>query len=294
MNLKLWLLPVICWLFICFGIICNSAASTPGASKDSSASQPVEHLQDANTPDEQVTTESSQSGDDISTGTNIEVTPLLRHDIIKAPRRENENDKMELRRLIAQIHSIKFETKDLMPETFINREQVPEKESEPNKTDYVAKENLTNVGSPVLQSQSQVTLEPVIRSYQPVSDQTLQILEDIEQSTAGSQINKPLQLAEILFLSGHLKPAATVYRQMLTRMNPNDVASACDRAWILFQIGNCLRESDLPEAKRMYGQLIEEYPNCPWADLAGSRASLIDWYLKDKPKDLIEKSKPSN
>ncbi len=64
-----------------------------------------------------------------------------------------------------------------------------------------------------------------------------------------------------------------------------------DRAWILFQIGNCLRKDDLPAAAKMYQQLLTEYPNSPWVDLAKAQSNLIAWYLKDEPVKLIAEVK---
>jgi hypothetical protein len=69
-----------------------------------------------------------------------------------------------------------------------------------------------------------------------------------------------------------------------------------DRAWILFQLGNCLRDSDpsagsgqaLQAARNAYRRLIAEYPDSLWTDLAKARESLIDWYLKDDPLTLIK------
>jgi outer membrane protein assembly factor BamD (BamD/ComL family) len=59
----------------------------------------------------------------------------------------------------------------------------------------------------------------------------------------------------------------------------------------LFQIGNCLRNDDLPAAAKTYQQLLTEYPNSPWADLAKARRDLIAWYLKDNPVKLIAEVK---
>jgi len=70
-------------------------------------------------------------------------------------------------------------------------------------------------------------------------------------------------------------------------MSLDDVGSAQDKAWILFQTGNCLRDDDLANAGKMYRQLIAEYPNSPWIDLAKARLNLIDWYQKSKLQTLI-------
>jgi len=136
------------------------------------------------------------------------------------------------------------------------------------------------------------------------------------------RLRNPFELGEILFLSGHLKDAAICYQEALSRSSPDkadptqkpqqslglltedvkvpDVVlgprlaetktgmfSIRNRAWILFQIGNCLRDDELPTAMKMYRQLIAEYPDSPWADLAKARSKLIDWYQKDNPRALI-------
>jgi TolA-binding protein len=122
------------------------------------------------------------------------------------------------------------------------------------------------------------------------------------------RLNKPFELGELLFLSGHLKDAAICYQEALSRSSPDkadpnqkpqqdakvpdvglktSLLSIQSRAWILFQIGNCLRNDDPPTAMKMYKQLIAEYPDSPWVDLAKARSTLIDWYQKDNPRGLI-------
>ena len=101
------------------------------------------------------------------------------------------------------------------------------------------------------------------------------------------QVQSPLELAEILFLSGNLNDAAMLYQEALKRQDPNDTTVSRDRAWILFQTGNCLRNNDMPAAAKIYRRLLTEYPTSPWADLASARGKLIDWYLKDEPEKLV-------
>jgi len=98
-------------------------------------------------------------------------------------------------------------------------------------------------------------------------------------------------VGEILFVSGNVKEASIFYSEALNRKDPNDAGSSWDRAWILFQIGNCLRNDDLPEAAKMYRQLLTEYPNSPWADMAQAQSMLIDWYQKEEPVKLIAEVK---
>jgi TolA-binding protein len=97
-------------------------------------------------------------------------------------------------------------------------------------------------------------------------------------------------LGEVLFLSDYLKEASVFYREALNRKSPDKDDQAQNRAWILFQIGNCLRGDDPLTAMKIYRQLITEYPDSSWTDLAKTRHKLIDWYQKDKPQTLIVES----
>ena len=105
-------------------------------------------------------------------------------------------------------------------------------------------------------------------------------------------IDEPLELAELLFLSGHMKEAAILYQKALDQLDRQDVVPANDRSWILFQIGNCLRETDMIQARDAYLKVVAEYPDCPWVDLAKAHGRLISWYQKAKPHQLIAAERP--
>jgi tetratricopeptide (TPR) repeat protein len=106
------------------------------------------------------------------------------------------------------------------------------------------------------------------------------------------KVDNPFELGETLFLSGNEKEAAVFYTEALGRTEPNDISLSRDRAWVLFQTGNCLRNSDLPAAMKMYTQLITEYANSPWADMAIAQVKVLDWYLKDEPHKLVVNVEP--
>jgi len=152
------------------------------------------------------------------------------------------------------------------------------------KTESEPAEKQTQLNPPDERRTSASDLLP----YEPVSQQTLQMLQNMAQDPnrvavlRQSSSNDLSKLADILFLSGHESCAAVFYQQAIDRMDPNDVASPDDRAWILFQLGNCLSHSDLSAAKNAYRRFIAEYPDSLWTDLAKAREQLIDWYLKDK------------
>jgi tetratricopeptide (TPR) repeat protein len=185
--------------------------------------------------------------------------------------------KNELKHLIEQLRSVRLEPNKQTPEHIIAVE--PVSKMEPNEAlpaTEMPKRPVTEDGRP----------KPDRRPpYEPVSDQTLQVLENLSQHP--DQLRNPSDLAEVLFLSGHLKQAAVFYQQALRRIPLDDADSAQDRAWILFQTGNCLRDDDLTNAGKMYRQLITEYPNSPWINLAKARLNIIDWYQKSKPQTLI-------
>jgi len=199
---------------------------------------------------------------------------LWRAELSIAKGEKDKGTKNELKRLIEQIRSIKFEPEKEIFETIIIPEVVPI--DEPNEAVSETKE------------QEKKEIEPKL-PYEPITEQTLQLLKNLSQHL--DNLRNSFELGETLFLSGNLKEAAIFYREALKRKSPDDIGSARDRAWTLFQIGNCLRNDDPTTAIKMYGQLIIEYPNSPWKELAEARSKLLDWYLTDKPGELIAEHK---
>ncbi|MCP4613750.1 MAG: tetratricopeptide repeat protein [Planctomycetes bacterium] len=188
---------------------------------------------------------------------------------------KDETTKNELQRMIEQIRSVNFEFQKEAFETVIVPDVVPivvpiddpnEAAAEDAREQY-KKEEESNLSNGL------------------VTNQTLQTIRDLSQDP--SNLHNPFELGETLFLSGYLKEAAKFYQEALKRKTPDDAGAARDRAWILFQIGNCLRNNDQPEAIKMYGQLITEYPDSPWKELAEARRTLLSWFLKDEPHKLI-------
>jgi len=220
---------------------------------------------------------------------------LWRAELSIAKGEKDKITKNELKRMIEQIRSIKFE---------------PQKETfEPIVVPKVVLIDEPNEAVSETKEQEKKEIGPKL-PYEPITDQTLQILKNLSQHP--DKLNNPFELGETLFLSGNLKEAAIFYREALKRKSPDPrlrgdkftpardpalrepkagVGSARDRAWTLFQIGNCLRNDDPPTAMKMYGQLIIEFPNSPWKELAEARRKLLDWYQKDEPHKLIAEHK---
>lgn len=184
--------------------------------------------------------------------------------------------KDELERMIEQIRSIKLNAEE-EKETFehvIVPEMIPI--DDPDET------------LPDTKKQEKKRVELKL-PYEPITDQTLQILKNLSQHPGN--LRNPFELGEILFLSGNLKEAVIFYKEALKKKSSDDAGLARDRAWILFQMGNCLRNDDPPTARKMYGQLITEHPNSLWKELADARNKLLDWYQKDEPRKLIAERK---
>ncbi len=202
---------------------------------------------------------------------------LWRAELSIAKGEKDKRTKDELKRMIEQIRSIEFKPGKQASETVLVPEVI--QTAEPNETlpdTAVPKEQKTKEIKPKL-------------PYEPISDQTLQILNDLSQHL--DHLRNSFELGETLVLSGNLKEAAIFYQEALKRKSPDDVGSARNRAWTLFQIGNCLRNDDPITAMKMYGQLITEYPNSPWKELAEARSKLLNWFLTDKPGELIAEHK---
>ena len=114
-------------------------------------------------------------------------------------------------------------------------------------------------------------------------------LEDLRKNAG--RMRDPLEVAELLFLSGRTADAAAFYEEALRRTSAGGAAAASDRAWILFQLGNSLREADATKAQDAYMTLIAEYPDSPWTEMARASGRLLTWYQSARPDQLVARSK---
>jgi len=188
----------------------------------------------------------------------------------------------ELKRMIEQVRNILFLSQKQPSKSVSVIEPAPV--IEPNT---VSLEMKTHEDS--RQKPKQLEIEKSIKAesqYEPVSRYTRQMLENLAQNP--DQLTNPFELAEVLYLGGYENKAIMFYREALNRRESNGLGSNQEKAWILFQIGNCLRNDDLQSAKSAYRQLIAEYPDYLLTDLAKVQDKLIDWYLTDKPHELIK------
>jgi len=204
---------------------------------------------------------------------NLSGLELLRAEIGIAKGQIDTKSKNQLKEIIEQIRSVEFGPQKQAPAPVFIPEKAPAIEPEETVPDVpVPKEKVIQAAKPRLPDK-------------PITGETLQMLRNLAQNP--EKLDNPLELGDILFISGNVKEAVTFYSEALKRKDPNDAGVSWDRAWILFQTGNCLRNDDLPAAAKMYRQLLTEYPNSPWAGLATAQSNLIAWYLKDEPEKLM-------
>jgi tetratricopeptide (TPR) repeat protein len=91
----------------------------------------------------------------------------------------------------------------------------------------------------------------------------------------------PFEMAEALYKMGRYKESAACYGVALARASSTEKSNVpeADRAWMLFQRGNCHARLDAREAIKIYRQLITEHPASEWAPIAIGREQLLQWYI---------------
>ena len=208
---------------------------------------------------------------------------------ISIAKNETQNESREkLKQAIAELNNIKLE----MPKTNKSAEPVePAATAEANEI----KPQIKNEKKPLTIVKPEKIEIAIIKEpldYEPISAQTLKIIEDLSQEPQLAK--KPFELAEVLFHCGHLEQAAIFYQQALdnkTDKTDDGSYSAKDKAWMLFQTGNCLKKSDPEKALKMYRELITEFPDSPWTDAAKVQDKLINLCQRENPAGLVGKCK---
>jgi len=194
---------------------------------------------------------------------------------------EDAETRLALRQLIRQVRSVTFDngTSAPPPEPPAVSQAVPA----PTEMKSAARQETGPTEPPV----AVPSKEEKGSSLSPRAKRTLEsLLQDPRQ------VHDPLEMAELLFLSGRPADAVPFYEKALENTSAGDATTAQDRAWILFQLANCLRETDSDKAQKTYVQLVSEYPSSPWTELAQAQGQLVGWYQKDQPHQLIASRQP--
>lgn len=203
-----------------------------------------------------------------------EITRRLRRSRVAAPEQADDaQTRAALSDLVHRIKSVKFEAKEpaavatfTMPEPTKSRDVAPDRESAEQRA---------------VQPAVAVPATP----EQPLPTKAAEALQRVLADP--NQASEPLELAELLYLTGRLNEAAILYQKALDSTTGSEPASREDRAWILLQLGNCLRETNPARAKDMYTRLVAEHADSPWVELAKAHSQLISWYEQVQPRQWL-------
>jgi tetratricopeptide (TPR) repeat protein len=192
---------------------------------------------------------------------------------------DNSQNSQSLQKMIQQVQSLRLTTStmDLEPHEVVPVPEIPA-QIEPNYTP------LQQITTPEPNQQKQ-TIEPQ-PDLNKISPRALEIIRTLAQDP--NKCENPFKLAEILFKNKNLEIAAAFYRTALNRNSQDTLMSANDKAWMLFQIGNCLRDINPTDAQKAYRELIDQYPDSQWVETAKVRNKLIQWFENEKPWALIK------
>ncbi|MBN1505464.1 MAG: tetratricopeptide repeat protein [Sedimentisphaerales bacterium] len=200
---------------------------------------------------------------------------LWRNRVLAPERTDDVETQIALNELVRRIRSMKFEAKELPAAA------APFAAPEPveRRLDAARDEGMARHKPVPSPAASPVTPE------EPLSPRAAEALKHLIADP--NQASDPLELAELLYLTGRLPEAAVLYRKALEATVNNTAAAQADRAWILLQLGNCLRDTDPAQARDMYARLVAEHPDCPWVDLAKAHSQLITWYEQVQPRQWV-------
>jgi tetratricopeptide (TPR) repeat protein len=193
---------------------------------------------------------------------------------------------LALKRLIRQVRALTVNDKTVAPPAAATG-AVP---AEAPQAATTGAENVAPAPPEPAPSTAPETAPPAGAGPGSLASKTQKTLDDLRKNTG--RVRDPLEVAELLFLSGRPADAAAFYEEALRRTSAGDAAAAADRAWILFQLGNSLREADATKAQDAYMKLIAEYPDSPWTEMARASGRLLTWYQSTRPDQLVARSKP--
>jgi tetratricopeptide (TPR) repeat protein len=97
------------------------------------------------------------------------------------------------------------------------------------------------------------------------------ILSEIKRLSP-DKVADPLKLADILYQGGCLDEAVPFYQRAY-----DTSADAPAKAWALFQMANCRRQTDAAAALTLYRRVTTEFPKSPWKVTANTECRLIEW-----------------
>ena len=186
--------------------------------------------------------------------------------------------KNDLRRIIEKVRATRLRSQDEISNPVIIVEP------------YVQAEANSPVIADLEKPQKKVVqekIDPAEPIESPYAEMILEMFNELSEYP--EQLKKPVELGDILYSGGYLEQAALCYERALSQNKFFEDGLNQDKAWVLFQAGNCLQKKEPQAAMEKYHQLIAEFPGCAWVELAKAKSDLINWYITDDPTSLIKK-----
>ena len=114
---------------------------------------------------------------------------------------------------------------------------------------------------------------------QPKNSSTTKPADDVsDPKKIGDRIRKlnsiadPAALADALFQAEHPDLAAVFYDRAIKGQ-----AAPKQKAWLLFQAGNCRRKTKPQAAVKAYDALVAAHPGSLWSNIALVQKSIVEW-----------------
>ncbi len=137
----------------------------------------------------------------------------------------------------------------------------------------------TQVAVATSQPASQPSSAPAVAKMDP------NVLENLKKAPSQGAAGL-MPVADSLFGEKQYAAAYTLYEQAFKQATTDD-----NKSWALFQMGNCMQESDANAATALYKRLAAEFATSPWAAPAAAQAKLIDWRQSPNMQAVLEASK---
>jgi hypothetical protein len=155
------------------------------------------------------------------------------------------------------------------------------------KLDNAKVVNLKNVrkatSSHAVAEVNTVTAQSNIKDAETIlNEETIKQLEELSKDVNAPL--EPLGIAESLYATGKHKQAVKYYEIALARkVSMGKELSNDDLAWIMLQIAQC-RADEPNAAAKILSELVTEYPNSTWVQVASAKRQMFELKSRAYPK----------
>ena len=109
-----------------------------------------------------------------------------------------------------------------------------------------------------------------------------QALAELKQLAAGD-VDKPASIGDALYQAELCEGAELFYQAALKSEKDGE-----NKAWLLYQIGNCLRRTQPAAAMAAYRKVAADHPQSGWSEAATAQLRLVEWYQTYRPIEALQ------